>query len=255
MGARNGNDNPAYGYDAVAGYVYDESGSYNCDDCHIGFDRETNLNYNYFRDYDPGTGRYVQSDPIGLRGGINTYGYANQNPLSYVDPDGKFIIGAIIGGVSAYIGVASSTPNAPASTYVLSVLAGAGIGALTQGILPSGLVAGLVGGGVAGATGNTLGQYIGATTTNQQFTWNWCQTATQGGIGAVTGGLGAGVGAIGSKMITNAGGSAAQSAAFGNAASAGVGGTAAMYLNLPIPSSYGGFKPGGSTPQSCTCSF
>lgn len=29
------------------------------------FDKETNLHYNYFRDYDPGTGRYVQPDPIG----------------------------------------------------------------------------------------------------------------------------------------------------------------------------------------------
>ena len=55
------------------------------------FDTETGLHYNYFRDYDPKTGRYLSSDPIGLAGGLNTYGYALQNPLSYIDPTGKYV--------------------------------------------------------------------------------------------------------------------------------------------------------------------
>ena len=52
------------------------------------FDQETRLNYNYFRDYDTGTGRYIESDPIGLNGGINTYLYSKANPLKYTDRKG-----------------------------------------------------------------------------------------------------------------------------------------------------------------------
>jgi len=57
------------------------------------YDSETGLHYNYFRTYDPSTGRYLESDPIGLQGGLNTYGYAMGNPLLFIDPLGLEIVG------------------------------------------------------------------------------------------------------------------------------------------------------------------
>lgn len=44
--------------------------------------------YNYFRYYDPSTGRYVTSDPIGLNAGVNTYGNVGQNPAYWIDSYG-----------------------------------------------------------------------------------------------------------------------------------------------------------------------
>lgn len=52
------------------------------------FDKETGTVYNWHRDMDPSTGRYIQSDPIGLRGGVSTYAYVAGNPLTYVDRNG-----------------------------------------------------------------------------------------------------------------------------------------------------------------------
>lgn len=52
------------------------------------YDVETGKHYNYFRDYDPANGRYIESDPIGLDGGLNTYGYAGGAPTAYSDPTG-----------------------------------------------------------------------------------------------------------------------------------------------------------------------
>lgn len=52
------------------------------------YESRTGLNYNYFRDYDPQVGRYVESDPIGLLGGLNTYSYVDGNPVSAIDAMG-----------------------------------------------------------------------------------------------------------------------------------------------------------------------
>ena len=62
------------------------------------FDSETNTNYNYYQDYDPATGRYIESDPIGLEGGINTYGYVNASPIRFYDPLG-LLVATATGGV------------------------------------------------------------------------------------------------------------------------------------------------------------
>lgn len=69
------------------------------------FDKETNNHDNYFRDYDPQTGRYVQSDPTGLGGGVNTYTYALGNSVSYFDPNGRVSL-VEVAGVVVIVGVA-----------------------------------------------------------------------------------------------------------------------------------------------------
>jgi RHS repeat-associated protein len=60
-------------------------------------DEETGYSYNYSRDYDPAIGRYLQSDPIGLFGGLNTFAYGYNNPISSVDPQGTCAQSALAG--------------------------------------------------------------------------------------------------------------------------------------------------------------
>ncbi|WP_141696723.1 RHS repeat-associated core domain-containing protein, partial [Xanthomonas graminis] len=52
------------------------------------YDSASGLNQNVFRDYDPVSGRYIQSDPIGLDGGVSTFSYAGSQPFSAADPFG-----------------------------------------------------------------------------------------------------------------------------------------------------------------------
>jgi RHS repeat-associated protein len=76
------------------------------------FDKETNTHYNYFRDYHPAIGRYVQSDPIGLDGGIHSYVYVGSNPLSRVDSTGEFFF------IPGLIALVTSGGGATAATAI-----------------------------------------------------------------------------------------------------------------------------------------
>ena len=60
--------------------------------------------YNYFRDYDPSTGRYVQSDPIGLAGGINSFAYVYSSPMVYTDSSGLAAEAIFFGYENSYVG-------------------------------------------------------------------------------------------------------------------------------------------------------
>ena len=75
------------------------------------YDSETSLNYNYFRDYDSVTGRYVESDPHGLHGGsLSTYAYAANDPLFFVDPFGLDLTVTLYQGPADHVGIGVNSP-------------------------------------------------------------------------------------------------------------------------------------------------
>ncbi len=96
-------------------------------------DAETGLRYNYLRDYNPSTGRYIIPDPIGFEGGLNIYLYANANPLLYIDPDALQAAALALPGLGAEGAAGAAATSGllgPGAAAVGAGLAGYGLGSL-----------------------------------------------------------------------------------------------------------------------------
>jgi RHS repeat-associated protein len=163
------------------------------------FDDESNTYANVTRSYDPNRGRYLQSDKIGLGGGMNTYNYVANDPANMVDPDGRnpllviVGIGAAVGGVSGAITTGNtvgwSWNNAGTIAFGAAIGAGAGAaGAVSVGAGAVGLASTILAGGAGGAAGDFAGQLF----TKGSFS---CvdpkEVALQGVLGAGAGAFGA----------------------------------------------------------------
>lgn len=153
------------------------------------YDSESLVSYNVFRNYEAKTGRYLESDPIGLKGGANTYSYAGGNPLSAIDALGLSYAqswgstGAIAGGGL----VAGASIVVDVATGGLNILA-----------TPAEVGAGAVGGGMIGySLGSMVDQVIGMANADNSDqskdktkedakpavdTTNQCQSASSGGL-------------------------------------------------------------------------
>jgi len=116
------------------------------------YDAESGLHYNRFRYYDPMAGRYINQDPIGLRGGLNQYAYANGRPLMSTDPLG------LDAGEEAC--VSAWTAGGAAVGGVGGNYAGGAVGGLVAGTGCT-LVAPGAGTAICGVGGATAGSYIG----------------------------------------------------------------------------------------------
>lgn len=144
------------------------------------YDQYTGKNYNYYRDYDPSTGRYIQSDPIGLQGGLNTYSYVWNNPQRYTDPTGESGLagagyGFIAGGIGGYI-------SGGGAGAVAGAVAGAAVGFFNP--LASNAAGAAAGAGAASLLGQGVGNLVAGKDALEPCNYDYSAAA-----GAMLGGL------------------------------------------------------------------
>ena len=118
------------------------------------FDPETGLHYNWQRYYDPKTGRYPTSDPIGLKGGVNFYTYTMNDPVNFIDPNGTILVPIVTGGIGAItsgFGYAAGRWARGCGIDYGDLAAAVGIGAIQGALVP---FVGLLGNAAIGGVGN-----------------------------------------------------------------------------------------------------
>ena len=173
------------------------------------FDAETGLFDNWHRTYDARQGRYRQSDPIGLGGGINTYGYVAGQPTMLVDPTGEIPWWAVAGGVANGVLNGYQKYLDPCANW--KDVAWAGAGGFTSGFVSSlipitgsarifvggkvaysviGTVRALTYGAVGGYAGNQASYYISNGLSTDGLASNNSSAFTSAAMGAVGGTLG-----------------------------------------------------------------
>lgn len=154
------------------------------------YDMASGLYYNYFRDYDPSIGRYTQSDPIGLLGGVNNFAYAAGNPLIFTDRRGLWfgvddavfgVGGALVGVGGRFVGDLLTGQFSSWEDYVGAATGGA-IGGVVLLYTANPFLAGAAG----GLAGNLTAQGL-KLLTGKQCEFDVGSAVVDTGVGALTG--------------------------------------------------------------------